>query len=237
MPFSAERNGPETVASVSTARAPWPGAVGHPAMPSRSVMTSSRPSRSSPATASTTASRSASTPTFVPSTRAMRVSTLPRSSTTSRSSRRRRTWARRRGDPVPTRAPAGRASSVRPSRATSASRASARIGIAAMIRSACGAVGRSLSECTTTSHCPASSASRTAVTKTPTPPSVSSGAADRSPRVEIVTSSTGLPVRAAIESATRCDWARARALPRVPRRIGAAVPAPALTVRGPRSRA
>ena len=73
-----------------------------------------------------------------------RVSTLPRIGTTSRPRPRASSWATRRGDPVPTRAPAGSSPSTRPSRATSASRGSSRGGTAARTSRGSGAVGRSL---------------------------------------------------------------------------------------------
>ena len=70
-------------------------------------------------------------------------------------------WAARRGEPVPIRAPAGSSPSVSPSRATSTSRGSSRTGTAASTTRGSSTVGRSLSECTTTSTSPATSASRT----------------------------------------------------------------------------
>ena len=62
---------------------------------------------------------------------ASRVSTLPRTATTSRPRPSARSWAARRGEPVPTREPAGSSPRVSPSRATSASRGSSRGGTAA----------------------------------------------------------------------------------------------------------
>ena len=88
-------------------------------------------------------------------------------STTSRPRPSARSCAARRGEPVPTRAPAGSSPRVRPSRATSTSRGSSRGGTAASDEPAAGAVGRSLSECTARSTSPASRASRSAVTNTP----------------------------------------------------------------------
>ena len=79
---------------------------------------------------------------------ASRVSTLPRTSTTSRPSPSARSWAARRGEPVPTREPAGSSPRVSPSRATSASRGSSRSGTAASRMPSAAAVGRSLSEWT-----------------------------------------------------------------------------------------
>ena len=63
-----------------------------------------------------------------------------------------------------------------------------------------------------------SRASRSALTKTPVPPMVASGAALRSPSVVISTSSTSWPRRSRIRSATRPDWVVASAEARVPRR-------------------
>ena len=83
---------------------------------------------------------------------------------------------------------------------------------------AAGAVGRSLSECTATSTSPRSSASRSALTKTPVPPIDASGAADTSPSVLTSTSSTSRPVAAWKASATWPHWVRASAEPRVPKR-------------------
>src|SRR5450759_4330479 len=104
----------------STASAPWPGAGTINVGSSGTVVASRRPIRCRPAAASTTASRSPSV------TRRSRVSTLPRRSTTSRSGRTASSWATRRGEPVPTRAPLGSPTRGRPSRVHSASRASAR---------------------------------------------------------------------------------------------------------------
>ena len=80
------------------------------------------------------------------------------------------------------------------------------------------AVGRSLSECTARSTSPASSASRSAETKTPVPPIWASASRLVSPYVVTGTSSTARPVRAVIASATSCACAVARALRRVPSR-------------------
>ena len=122
-----------------------------------------------------------------PFTRAMRVPTLPRISTISRSGRRACTCAARRGDPVPTRAPVGRVSRVRLSRATRASRGSSRSRIAAMTSPGHGSAGKSLRECTATSTPPGVSPSRrrwrSAAAKTPVPPRVASGPVSTSPSV------------------------------------------------------
>ena len=91
-------------------------------------------------------------------------------------------------------------------------------GTAASAMPSAGAVGRSLSEWTATSTSPRSRASRSALTNTPVPPRVASGAALTSPSVVMVTSSTSRPSRWRIKSATRPDWVVASAEARVPRR-------------------
>ncbi len=160
--------------------------------------------------ASTTASSSPST------TLRTRVSTLPRTGTTSRSGRSARSCAARRGEPVPTEAPAGSVATVPPSRATSTSRASSRGGTAARRRPSAGAVGRSLSEWTARSASPRSTASRTAETNTPTPPKDASGVVwSTSPRVLTSTSTTSRSSRSRSASATRPDCVRASRLARV----------------------
>ncbi len=219
---------------ISRASAPWPGAVGQRSSSRCSVAASMRPMRSRPAAASTTASRSPAV------TRERRVSMLPRMSTTSRSGRSARICARRRGDPVPTRAPRGRVASVRPSRAQSTSRGSSRTGTDATVRPAYGAVGRSLSECTTRSHSPRSSDSRSALANTPVPPRLDRDSRDVSPCVVTGTSSTSSPDAPVISAAIARVWARASALPRVPMRsvvVGADVVGPSVTVRARRRRA
>ncbi len=173
---------------------------------------SRRPSRASPARASTTASRSPG------ATRRRRVSTLPRMSRIARSGRAARSWAARRGEPVPTRAPAGRVASVRPSRAHSASRGSSRTGTAPRTSPSAGALGRSLSEWTATSHRPSSSASRRAVTNTPVPPSATREPVSRSPSVVMRTSSVRRSAAVARSPATVPVWVSASALARVPTR-------------------
>ena len=127
---SRERLVGSSPARTSTASAPWPGAGAMTSGPNASVTASSRPSRARPARARTTASRSPVR--AEPPTRPRRVSTLPRMSTTSRSGRAASSWAARRGEPVPTRAPGGRSASVSPSRAHRASAGSSRGGTAPM---------------------------------------------------------------------------------------------------------
>ena len=173
-----------------------------------------RPRRASPARASTTPSSSPRV------TLAIRVSTLPRIGTSSRPSPSARIWATRRGEPVPITAPGGSSPSTMPSRAMRASRGSSRAGTAASVSPGTPAVGRSLYECTATSISPASRASRSAVTNTPTP-SIAIGVPAawlRSPSVEIVTTSTVAPASVSAE-ATMSVWVRASRLARVPIRI------------------
>ena len=81
-----------------------------------------------------------------------------------------------------------------------------------------GAVGRSLRECTARSTSPRSSASRSALTKTPVPPIWASGAGEVSPSVRMSTSSVGRPVAALRASATSWLWVRASVEARVPMR-------------------
>ena len=176
------------------------------------MTTSSSPRRARPARASRTASQEPLR------TNEIRVSTFPRISVTRRPSPRAANWAARRGEPVPTTDPAGSSPRVRPSRATRASRASSRTGIAATRRPGSGATGRSLSEWTATSISPASRALRRAVTKTPVPPMLDSDAVEVSPKVVISTISTVCP-SSRRQSATHPDWVVARVLRRVPSRM------------------
>ena len=106
------RRAPRSPARTSIASAPCPGAVGQrvdveelgdrvePRRGARGRPPRARRRRDSPSR----------------DTRARRVSTLPRMSTTSRSGRRASSCARRRGEPVPTRAPGASLSRVTPSR-------------------------------------------------------------------------------------------------------------------------
>ena len=103
-----------------------------------------------------------------------------------------------------------------PSRATSASLGSSRGGTAASTMPAAGPVGRSFSECTARSTSPPSSASRSALTKTPVPPIWVSCARLTSPSVVTPTISTGRPVRSVIMPATWRDCAMAIGLLRLP---------------------
>ena len=152
----------------------------------------------------------------------------------SRSGRAARSWAARRGEPVPTVAPAGRSASFRPSRAQRTSRTSTRLGVAARVSPRAGPVGRSLSECTATSHTSRSRASRSAATNTPVPPIWDSEPVRTSPSVRMWTSSTGKPPTAASWSAVCWVWVRASLLARVPIRTVTASPVrlPGSHVRG-----
>src|SRR6202012_1725773 len=124
-----------------------------------------------------------------------------------------------RGDEVPTMAPFGTSPSTNPSRATSASRASSRGGMAALTNRGSSAVGKSLYECTAISTWPAWMASRSAAVKTPTPMS-GIGSEDRSPSVLMITSSEWWPL-ASNASRMAPAWVVARKLPRVPIRVTA----------------
>ncbi|MPM79957.1 hypothetical protein SDC9_127000 [bioreactor metagenome] len=182
-----------------------------------SVTAASRPNRCKPAAASTTASTSP--------LRTLRslVSTFPLMGTICRSERARSSPATRRGLDVPTRAPRGSASKDSPSREHSASRGSARGGIAATESPGSGALGRSLNEWTARSTRSSSRASRRAAANAPGRDGASRGIETSSPSVRTITSSTARPVAAVIESATSCDWVRASSEPRVPSRNGPAV--------------
>ena len=189
-------------------RAPCPGA-GITSSGSRTEALPPKPSRSSPAIASS----AASSPSRV-STLRTRVGTLPRSGTTSRSGRRKRTCAMRRRLDVPTRAPG--ASSSRDFPLTSASRGSCRTGIAPSCRPAGRVVGRSLSECTATSMRPPCSASSISFVKKPLPSSSCSGrSTSASPRVLMTTISARTP-SVPSRSRTHSACQRASWLPRVP---------------------
>src|SRR5437588_1220951 len=185
----------------STARAPWP-TWGRTIDGSRtSSMTNVRSSRRRAAAAITMASNSDAL--------ASRVSMLPRRPAKVRSGLAHASWARRRTDPVPTRAPTGRPSSVEP---TSASRGSSRSGMAPMTNPSGEVEGRSLAECTAKSARPSSTAACTSFTNTPWPPISQMATSVRwSPIVCTTTASTGSPKAAA----TRSVCSRASALARV----------------------
>src|SRR4051794_15745552 len=185
----------------STASAPCPTCGKTTDGSSTSSMTKGRPRRGRAAAATTMASNSDAL--------ASRVSMFPRRPANVRSGRAHASCARRRTEPVPTRAPTGRPSSVEP---TSASRGSSRPGMAAMTSPSGDSDGRSLAECTAKSARPSSTAAWTSLTNTPWPPISQMATSVRwSPIVDTTTGSTGSP-RAA---ATRSVCSRANALARV----------------------
>src|SRR3954452_10073154 len=185
----------------STASAPWPTCGKTIDVSSTSSMTNVRSRRRSAAAAITMASKSEAF--------ASRVSMLPRSPPKVRSGLAHASWARRRTEPVPTRAPTGSPSRVEP---TNASRGSSRSGTAPMTSPSGDSDGRSLAECTAKSARPSRTAACTSFTKTPWPPiSQMATSVRRSPMVCTTTGSTG----SAQGAATRSVWSRANALARV----------------------
>src|ERR1700712_1358883 len=149
-----------------------------------------------------------------------RVSTLPRSGSTRRSGRRIRICARRRSAPVSTIAPSGRPSRSSASSLTSTSRESARSGWAATINPSGKWTGRSFRLCTARSSEPSSRPPSSSLVNSPLPPKRARSPVTTSPVVTIGTSSTASPGCAASRlRATMPDWARARGLRRVPRRM------------------
>ena len=202
---------------VSTASAPWPAAgtmTGtSPSVPAGRTSLTWPPSsrRCRPASARTTPSRSGSLAapmgpsslTPLPRTLDRRVGTLPRIGTIRRSGRAASSWAARRGEPVPMRAPGASSARRRPSGPPTvhrASRGSSRIGTAAMRSPGSGAVGRSFREWTARSQSPSSRAWRSAAAKAPVPPSCVRAVGSSSPRVRI---STILTARSRPSSAAR----------------------------------
>ncbi len=199
-----------------TASAPCAGAGGIDSPSMRVAMRPPRSSRSRPAAASTSASASPA------SRRRSRVSTLPWRGMTSRSGRSARRKPARRGLSVPTLAPTARSSMDRSaSRVTSASRASARSGYAAMTRLGSSSSGRSFALWTARSISPATSARSSAVTNMPSP--IGASGARTSPSETIVLTSTGAPL-ARRRAATISLCTSARRDPRVPSRSGLAEP-------------
>ena len=178
------------------------------------AMVPDSPSLDSPAIARTRASASPA------ASLRSRVPTLPRIGTICSWRPAARSSAARRGDPVPIRAPRGRVSRLVPPGQISASRGSSRAGNAATCRAATGAAGRSLHECTTRLTSPPSNAARKVVVNTPVVPRRSTGAAERSPGVAIVTRTQVRPHRSRNSPATWRAWASASGLPRVPTRSG-----------------
>ena len=197
------------------ARHPCPGAGTNSSWSSRR-WPSSRPSRRSPAAASTSASTSPA------ASLRRRVSTLPRSSTTSRPGSWASSWARRRSDDVPTRRPSP----------TITSAASSRGGTATIAVPPASSPGTSLAECTARSMSPRTSASSIASTQR----DLSPAARPASPDVRRTTTSAP-----SSRSATQFACASASALPRVPMRISAGaargLPRPRPRRPGPRPRA
>src|SRR3990170_4125710 len=147
----------------------------------------------------------------------MRLSTLPRISATRRSGRAARSWAARRGLPVPTTAPAGSAPRVKPSRETRTSRTSARSLTAATVSPSVEPEGMSFKLCTATSIWPPRRARSSSTTNTPRPPISASDACDRSPLVVTVRSwkrASGWARRRASRASSVCR--RASRLARLP---------------------
>ncbi len=180
----------------------------------RKPISSSSPSRSSPQAASTTPSRPRSI------RRRTRVSTLPRSGSIRRSGRRALSWAVRRIEAVPTRAPGG-SSSSEPTGPHRASRGSSRASTAGSARPGTSSVVRSLAEWAATSMRPSSSASSSSFVKIPRSPSSWNGRRrSRSPTVEIGTSATGPSPASRSASAAIDAWCSASLEPRVPSRSG-----------------
>ena len=177
-----------------------------------SATSSIRPTRSTPARAKMTASRSS----WV---RPIRVSMLPRSGTISKSLRKAASWAMRRGAPVPTRAPEGSSARVLPLAEINTSWALTRGGTAKRKRSS-GAVGKSLKEWIAISHSPAANAVRRVCVNTPTPTLVTGMFAAwlASPGVWIMCSSASYPASIKL-SRTWPACVIASVDPRVPMRI------------------
>ena len=194
----------------STAIAPCPGAGTQNVGLKRCVTRCWRPSRSSPAAASTRASQAPA------SSLAKRVPTLPRTGANLRSGRaRRRKVARRRLD-VPMRVPSGRASKPAPPLgATKASRASARGPAVAATSPAGSCPGRSFMLCAAKSARPSMSAASNAFTKTPLPPGAGGAASGRSsPSAATCKSVAGAPAAASM-ARTRSACTSASGLLRV----------------------
>ena len=214
----------------STPTAPCPGAGTQADTGSASEMRSPKPTRSSPAHASTIASY------WPSSTLRRRVSTLPRMGSKVAPGSRRWSWVMRRMLLVPRHGVEPRmadtASIVRGTPAcragsTSASHGVARGRNAAMTSPGGSTTGRSLVLCTARSIDPASSASSISLTnrRLPAPSSgvvsASGAALARSPDVRMTTISLGSP-RASSRRATSRACHNANVLPRVPIRSGLA---------------
>src|SRR5215211_7485890 len=197
----AARAASSSSARAWTARDPWPGAGTISSAPKRNAIASARPSRCRPAAARTMPYTSPAS--SFPS----RVSTFPRRAATSRSGRSASSCERRRRLEVPTRVPSARSprDSASP---TNASAGSSRAGTATSASPSVPSPGRSFAECTARSTSPSRSRRSTPRTKRDLSPG--------SPSDALVGTTSAPPS----DAATRSAWARASALPRVPRRSG-----------------
>ena len=176
------------------------------------AMRPSRPSRFSPAAASTRAA-------YCPSSSfRRRVSTLPRTGATSISGYRAASWMARRREAQPMGRDAS--SSVFPAGSTRASRESSRLEKAARGSRGSVSMGRSLQEWTVMSTRPSSRAASSSRTKRPLPPTLSRVRSRiLSPVVFMVTSSSSMPgSKARMASITSWDCFTARTLSRLPMR-------------------
>ncbi len=171
-----------------------------------SLITSRRPMRSSPETASSRASASPA------ASLASRRLALPRNGTHVRCGWVAASWATRRTDEVPTRAPSGSSSSVSPPGWTRASRMSSRSRNAAnTVPAGSGrSAGTSLTQCTARSASPDSSAASTSLVNAPLPSTCDRSPSHLSPVVFTGTTSVRTPGwRAANSARTRSTCARA----------------------------
>ena len=184
-------------------------------MGKRSVIRAANSSRSRPAQAKMAAS------TIPSATLRRRVSRLPRRISISKSGRMALSWQARRRLVVPMRADLGKPSRPWPKRLTTASRTSARGGIATKASPAESSPGTSFMLWTARSISRVKSAASISLTHRPLPPAFHKGPVDRrSPSVTMIFSSTtraGCAVRR--DRATNAACQRASRLPRVPRTI------------------
>src|ERR671923_808167 len=182
---SACSTAPSSPARTCNASAPCPASGSSSSGSNRRPISASRPRRSSPHAASTTASRPRS------SRFRSRVSMLPRRGSMLSPGSSARSWARRRIDAVPTRMP-GRTSDA----PQSASRGSSRSRYAPTASPSVSVEVMSLAECTATSIRPSSSASSSSLTNTPREPISPNGRVrSRSPAVVTGTSANSSPGR------------------------------------------
>lgn len=173
---------------------------------STSLMTSLRPIRSRPDTASSSASAS---PAASFSSRRL---ALPRNGTHSRCGWVAASWAIRRTEEVPIRVPAGSSSRVSPPGCTSASRMSSRFRNAAnTVPAGSGrSAGTSFTQCTARSASPARRAASTSLVNAPLPSTWERSPSHLSPVVFTGTTSVRTPGCSTASSArTRSTWARA----------------------------